>query len=126
MAVTISAAAASAAANAVVDLIDEGSANTEGKIVIMTSSGVEVATLLLSNPAFGAAANGVASANAISNDASANGGSAALFKVVDRDETEVMRGTAGTSGTDMTLSATQVGAGAIVSLSAFTYTQPQS
>ena len=63
MAITLSTAARNAAANAVVDLVDAGSG--AGKLVIMTAGDVEVATLTFSDPAFGNAASGTATASAI-------------------------------------------------------------
>ncbi len=59
---TLSTAARNAAANAVVDLCD---VSGPGDLVFLTSGDVAVATLTLSNPAFGNATNGVATANAV-------------------------------------------------------------
>lgn len=126
MAITITTAAANAQCNALVDLVDAGTTDANGDLVIMTSGDVEVATLACSNPAFGAAASGVATASAISDDTSATGGTAALHKFQDRDNTEVWRGTVGTSGADLNLSTTTIGAGATVSVSSYTVTQPTS
>lgn len=126
MGITLTTAARNAKANAAVDLLDSGSTDANGDLVIMTSGDVEVATLALSNPAFGAAATGVATANSISDDTNATGGTAALHKMQDRDNTEVWRGTVGTSGADLNLSSTTIGAGDTVSVSSYTYTQPAS
>jgi len=68
MTTTISTAARNAACDAIVDLLDVGSADANGDLVIQTSGDVEVATLALSNPAFGDAVGGVATANTISDD----------------------------------------------------------
>jgi len=124
MAVTITTAARNAACNAIVDLIDVGTTDANGDLVIKTSGDVEVATLALSNPAFGAAATGVATAGAISDDINATGGTAAKFVMQDRDNTEVFNGAVGTSGSDLNLSSTTVGAGDTVSVSSFTATMP--
>jgi len=126
MAVTLTTAARNAAANAIVDLIDVGSTDANGDLVIMTSGDAEVATLAMTNPAFGAAATGVATAAAISDDTNATGGTAALFKFQDRDNTEVFRGSVGTSGEDLNLSSVVIGAGDTVSISSFTATMPAS
>lgn len=126
MALTLTTAARNAACNAIVDLIDGGTTDANGDIVIMTSGDVEVATLAMSNPAFGAAATGVATAAAISDDTSATGGTAALFKVQDRDNTEIFRGTVGTSGADLNLSSVTIGASDTVSISSLTVTVPAS
>lgn len=124
MAITLTTAARNAACNAVVDLIDVGTTDANGDIVIMTSSDVEVATLAFANPAFGAAATGVATANAIAADTTATGGTAARFKFQDRNNTEVLRGNVATSGSDLNLSSLNIGAGDTISISSFTVTMP--
>ena len=110
-------------ADLVVDALDAGTTDAQGDLVIMTSGDAEVATLNLSNPAFGAASSGTATANAISDDTSATGGTAALFKMQDRDNSEVFRGTvtATGGGGDLELSSVTVGATDTVSVSSFTY-----
>lgn len=124
MALTLSTAARNAAANAVVDLVDGGTG--AGKLVIMTSGDVEVATLTFSDPAFGAASSGTATASAITSDTSATGGTAALFKVTDSDDVEIWRGTVGTSGADLNLNTVTIPAASTVAVSSLTYTQPAS
>ena len=126
MALTLTTAARNAACDAIVDLVDGGSTDASGDLVLMTSGDVEVATLVLSNPAFGAASSGVATAATITSDSSATGGTAALFKIVDRDNTEIWRGTVGTtgSGADLEMSTTVIGAGDIVAVTALTFTMP--
>jgi len=95
-----------------------------GQLVIMTSGDVEVATLTFSDPAFGAAASGSITANAITDDASATGGTAALFKVTDSTGAEVYRGTvtATGGGGDLELSSVTISAGDAVSVSSLVYT----
>jgi len=107
-------------ANYVVDLIDVGGG---GNLIIMTSGDVEVATLDWSNPAFGAASGGTATASAIAPDTNATGGVAALFKVVDNAQTEIFRGsvTATGGGGDIELSSTSIGATDTVQINNFTY-----
>jgi hypothetical protein len=126
MGITLTTAARNAACNALVDLLDVGSTDANGDLVIMTSGDVEVATLALSNPAFGAAATGVATASAISDDTSATGGTAALHKMQDRDNTEVWRGTVGAGSGDLSLTSVTIGAGDTVSVSSYTLTVPAS
>lgn len=127
MGITLTTAARNAMCDALVDLLDAGTADTTGDLVIMTSGDVEVATLSwTATPAFGASASGVATMSAINDDTSATGGTAALFKFQDRDNTEVFRGTVATSGGDLNLSSTAVGGGDTVSVSSFTVTQPAS
>ena len=124
MATTHSTAARNAAADAVVDLVDGGSTDANGDLVIETSGDVEVATLALSNPAFGNAAAGVATANAISDDTNATGGTAAKYQIQDRDNALVFEGsvTATGGGGDIELSSVSIGAGDTVQMSSFTYT----
>lgn len=123
MALTHVTAARNAMADACVDRIDLGATDAQGDLEIMTSGDVEVATLECSNPAFGAASGGTATANAISNDTSATGGTAARFRFKDRNNAEVFRGsvTATGGGGDIELDNVTVGAGVTVSISSFTY-----
>ncbi len=121
MALTHSTAARNDMADATVDLVDVGTTNPNGQLIIMTSGDVEVATLNMSNPAYGAAITGSATANAITDDTSATGGTAALFKVVDRDGTEIYRGSVSTSGADLNLSSVTISGGDTVSISSLVY-----
>lgn len=126
MAITLSTSARNAACDAIVDLVDNGTTDANGDLVFMTSGDVEVATLAFSDPAFGASSSGVATANAITSDTDATGGTAVSFKVVDRDNTEVWRGTVGTigSGADLEISVTSIGAGDTIEVLDFTFTVP--
>lgn len=123
---TLSTAARNAMANALVDLLDAGTTDANGDLVIRTAGDAEIATLAFSNPAFGAADAGVASANAIADDTNATGGTAANFIFRDRDNVEVLQGTVGTSGAELNLPTLTIPAGATVSVSAFDVTQPAS
>lgn len=124
MAVTHATAARNAAANAVVDLIDAGAA--AGTLEFQTSGNVEVATLTFADPAFGNAANGVATANAISSDTNATGGTIAKAVAKDSDGNTIFTCsvTATGGGGDITLSSVAVSAGQTVSVSSLTYTAP--
>lgn len=124
MTTTITTAARNAACNAIVDLLDAGTTDANGDLVIMAAADAEVATLALSNPAFGDSAVGVATAATISDDTNATGGTAIAFKLQDRDNTEVMRGGVSTSGAELNLSSTTIGAGDTVSVSSLTVTVP--
>jgi hypothetical protein len=130
MAVTLSNAAASAAADAVVDLLDAGSSNSHPELRIgITAMASIVATLEFTDAtAFGAASNGVATANTITDDTNAAGGTAAAFQCVDQDGTVVFSGTvtATGGGGDIELSSVAIGATDTVSISSLTYTQPTS
>ena len=112
-------------ADTVVDAIDAGSTDTTGDLIIMASGDTAVARLAWSaTPAFLTAVSGVATMNAINDDTSALGGTAALFKFQDRNNTEVLRGTvtATGGGGDITLSSVSIGAGDTVSITSLTYT----
>lgn len=131
----ISNAAASAAANAVVDLIDVGGAGYlriySGTKPAGPDSALAGNTLLaelrFSATAFGNASNGVATANAITADTAADAtGTATFFRVFAGDgTTAIFDGEIGTSGSDINISSTAIQAGAEVSVSALTYTQPK-
>lgn len=128
MAITRSVGIRNSDANAVGTATNVGTTQTGGAVVFMTSGDVEVATMRMSNPAFGSAASGVITANAITSDSSATGGTVALFKVVDRDDTEVFRGTVGLdgSGADIEMApdvgSLAIAANATVGISTLTYT----
>jgi hypothetical protein len=127
MAITLTTAARNAAADAIVDLIDAGaSAGTiELKSAASTVAGTnEVATLTFSDPAFGAAASGTATASPITDDTNATGGTASHFTIFDSDSNAVLQGAVSTSGADLNLSSVTIGAGDTVSISSFTMTMP--
>jgi hypothetical protein len=120
-ALTLSTAAKNAAVDAVVDLVDAGSGTATGHLKIYSSGAVLLADLAMSNPAFGAASVGVATASAITDDSSADAtGTAATFKVVDRDDTEIFSGTCGLTGEALNLNTLSIVAGTKVSVSALT------
>lgn len=108
-------------ADTVVDLID---VSGPGALEIQAAGGAEVATLAFGNPAFGAATGGTATANPISNDTNATGGTAAQFEANDGADAQVFLGSVGTSGEDINLSSVTIGAGDTVSISSLTYTAP--
>lgn len=128
-------AAASAAADAVVDLIDAGGAGT---IKIYTATiptdantaiGAQtlLATLTFSATAFGAASNGVATASAITSDSSADAtGTAAWARIASGAGTTIMDVTVGTSGEDINFNTVSFVSGAVIAISSLTYTQPKT
>src|SRR5262245_27811344 len=76
-----------AMANYVVDLIDAGA--SAGTLLLQDAADQPVATLTFSDPAFGAAVNGQALANAIASDPSAVGGTIAKARAFDSNGNEV-------------------------------------
>lgn len=132
----LSNAAASAAADAVVDLIDAGSGAGTIKIYDGTiptnantaiGSQVLLATLTFSDPAFGSASNGVATANSITSDSSADAtGTAAWARIADSNGNTVMDVTVGTSGEDINFNTVSFVSGATIAISSLTYTQPRT
>jgi hypothetical protein len=129
MAITLTTAARNAACDAIVDLIDAGTGagTIELKSAASTVAGTsEVATLTFSDPAFGAASSGTATASAITDDTSATGGTAGFFTIFDSDANAVLQGTVATSGADLNMSSVSIGAGDTVSISSLTITMPAS
>ena len=92
-----------------------------------TSGDVEVATINLQNPAFGAAATGVITLQGVPlSDSSATGGTTAQASIYDRDATKQLEMTVGTSGTEIIISSTTIGATDQVDLTSLTITVPAS
>ena len=122
MAITHVTAVRNSLAGVVSTAVDAGAG--AGELVLMTSGDVEVATLTMSDPSFGAASGGAITANAITSDTNATGGTIALFKIQDSDANEVIRGTvtATGGGGDIELSSLSISAGDTVEISSFTYT----
>ena len=76
-----------------------------------------LAELTMSDPAFGAAAAAALTANAITDDSSANAtGTATWFRIVDSTGAFVIDGDVGTSGSDLNLSTTSIVSGGTVSV----------
>ncbi|HMJ84035.1 MAG TPA: hypothetical protein VK504_12740 [Vicinamibacterales bacterium] len=91
-------------------------------------SQVLLAELRFNATAFGAAANGVAAANAITADSDANAsGTAAWFRAFESDGTTVVfDGTVGTGTHDLVLNSTTVTLHGTVTVTSFSYTQQKS
>lgn len=92
------------------------------------TSQVKLAHLTLASPAFGAAVAGVATANAVGSDVSADAtGTANWFRAYKSDgTTAVFDGSVGTSGANLNLSSVAITAGGTVAITSFTYTQAKS
>ena len=84
-----------------------------------------LATLTFSATAFGSASNGVATANAITQDSSADDtDTATWFRISSGGGTAQMDGNVGTSSADLILNTTSIVAGAVVSISSGQITVP--
>ena len=134
---TISTAARNGAADGVVDLLDGGAGagyievrdGTQPSSPNDAATGTLLATLTLSDPAFGAAASGTATANNISDDEDASAsGTATWFRGYDSDDNAVIDGDAGgsASGADLELDDPDIVAGGTVSVTSWTVTMPGS
>jgi hypothetical protein len=122
MAVTHPTAVRDGLCNFVVDQLDEGT--PPGTLVFQTSGDVEVATLTLSNPAFGASSSGTATAGSIISDTSATGGTIAKVRLKNAAGTDKIIGsvTATGGGGDIQLDSVIISAGQTVAVSSLTYT----
>ena len=88
-----------------------------------TAANTVVASLAFpSTNAFGAASGGVLTANTITSDSSAAGGTAAWFSIQKSTGARVIDGSVGTSGADLNLNSVTVSTGAAVAISAFSVT----
>ncbi len=130
---SLSSTAANAAVNAVTSLLNNGYLRIySGTKPANANSGLSgntvLAELRFSSSAFGSASGGVAQANAITADTSANAtGTATFFRAFRSDgSTVVFQGTVGTSGCDLNINSVAIQAGAMVSVTSLTYTQPLS
>jgi hypothetical protein len=129
-------AAASAAADAVRVLIDVGGAGylriysgTQPATADTALSGnTLLAELRFGATAFGAASNGVCTANAITQDSSADAtGTASFFRIfAGNGTTVILDGTVGTSGADINFNTVAFVLGAIIAITALTYTQAKT
>lgn len=132
----ITQAVAKAMCDTLVDSIDTGGAGTlriyDGTRAATadTAVGAQVllAELTFSATAFGAATTAspaVATAAAITSDASANAtGTASWFRIRNGSGTTIADGNVGTSGEDLNLNTVSIVAGAVVSISAGTISVP--
>ena len=130
----LSTAARTAMCDALVDLIDAGSGAGTLKIYTATQPAgpgtaitdqTILATLTFSDPAFGAAASGVATADTITSDTSVdNSGTAAWGRIADSDSTAIIDVSIGTSGADINFDSVTFVAGGTAAISSLTVTVP--
>jgi hypothetical protein len=134
--IKIGAATRTAMADAIADIVDQGAG--AGTIGIRTGaapatpatadSGTLLGTLTCSDPAFGNAATGVATANAITSDTNADAsGDAAHFRIYDSNAVCILQGTAGEAADtpDMTFDNKTIVAGGTIAISSLTITMPE-
>lgn len=127
--VSLTAEAENAQADALARLLDNGSVKVyDGTVPTDVSTALSGNTLLatcaLSATSAPAAAGGVLTFNAISDDTSIDAtGTATFYRTFKADgTTAVTQGTVGTSGESMTLANTSLVAGGTLSISSFTHT----
>lgn len=131
--ITLAAATANAIADAVAAQCDGGTLNIyDGAQPATADTAIGAQTLLatctFANPAFGGAVAGVATAHAITQDASAdNDGTAAWFRVLSLAGATVMDGTVGVGAAfDCQVVSTAVSAGDPFPIASMTITAPES
>jgi hypothetical protein len=127
---SITNAAGSFAANAVTVRCNSGTLRIYSGTPPANANASLSGNTLLANLSFGATAfapavNGVATANAITQDSSADAtGTATFFRALESDGTTVVfQGSVGTSGAELNLSSVSIVAGGQVPVTSFTYTQ---
>lgn len=130
MAIAHETATRNALADAFAAQVDEGTTYAGGRVVFGGNfhpiGASAYATLVMSPTAFGAASNGIITANAITPDSDAVGSgfdSVEIFEIQNRDGDIVLTGTvtATGGGGDITLSSTNIGSGDTVSITSLTY-----
>lgn len=129
----LSTAARNAAADAVVDRLDLGSGPATCEIrtgnaptnVGDSDTGTKLGTVTFSDPAFGSATGGVATAGTITGDSSADAsGTAEHFRVKDSDGNVVFDGTCGLGSGDLSFDNNVIVMGGTINVTAFTVTVP--
>jgi hypothetical protein len=125
--------ARNAAADAVVDLIDGGSGAGTIKIYDGTApAGADVAvttqnllaTLTFSDPAFGSAVTGEATADTVTSGTAVYSSTATWARIADSSGTAIMDVDVGTTGATLLLNTTNIVSGATVSVTSSTITMP--
>jgi len=130
MAITLSAAAASAAADALTALLNGGAihlytAPRPATADTAISTQVLLASPTFANPAFAAAVSGVATAHAIVSDSdAAASGTADFFRAVTSGGATICDGSVGTADADCILSSVTIVAHGTIAVSSCTYRQP--
>lgn len=128
MAITLSTAGRNAACDAVVDLLDSGSAQTYPYMSIRDGSGELVKCNFTGTTAFGDASSGVATANTIADGTVSVAGTATIFRLCDQDDATILDGTVSESGGggDLIMSETTLAVNDTVQVTNLTVTMPAS
>ena len=121
MSVTHNASIQNSIADIVLTEIDTGAGNAT--IELQTSLGVEVATLIFSDPA-GSVVGPVLTFDSLTADPGATGGLATKFVIISPALTECLYGSVGVIGEDINLSSVDIQPGHSVEITILTYTAP--
>lgn len=105
-------------------LVNGGTGDASGDMFLTTSADAGCATLPLSNPAFQATVAGTATANTITPDTNATGGTATRCQIRNRANQEIFRCNVGVTGSDINLTSNVIPAGGTVQITSFTVTLP--
>ncbi len=134
MSLTLSSAARSAMADALVDLLDAGSGAATLQIRSgtrpagpgTTATGPLLATVTLGDPAFGSASSGVATMVDPASVLAVASGTASWFRILDSNSLAIIDGKVGatSSGADLELGTTSLTTGLTVDITGGTITQP--
>ena len=124
MAVQHSIAARNAVANAVVALVDQGSAYATGRLVIFDQGNNVISTLPLLLPSFAAAVNGTCALTGITNDANPVAGAIPYrYEIQNRNGNFVFRGSCAPTG-DMGVNGDAVPPASPATVTGFFYQAP--
>jgi hypothetical protein len=122
MAITLETVARNAACDAVVDLADAG---TGAGILRIRAGSTTLCDIELSDPAFGAASNGVATASGLPLSGTAvASGTADNYQVLDSAEGLKWSGTVGQGSGDLSLDNTSIASSQTVNITSWTHTAP--
>lgn len=124
MGTTVSTAGRNAGLDALTALLNGGTGDATGDILFTTNADAAVANCVLSNPAFGASVNGTATANTVSPDTNATGGTTTRAQFRNRANVEIWRCNVGTTGSDINLTTNVVPANGTVQITSVTVTFP--
>jgi len=121
---TLTASAAAAACDAIVDLVDGGT-GAAGSILWTTAGDVTIAETTLSAPAFGAATSAVPAVASMegapkTSAAASAGGTVTKAKWRDKDDAVVWTDSVGTAGTAIVLSSNVFSSGDKIELTSYT------